>query len=138
MIKMGTSDMMVAAIPVSVYFTASRENDTPRKGPKKDPVIMPVIPFLLLRASRTLAHFPISVTITINPTIPEMIRICVDAKGSYVFIPSLLNTSPVACPKAPAKAKRIPLGESFNDNLSFFPLLKIAIAIPENVSIIPK
>ena len=32
---MGTSDMMVAAIPVSVYFTASRENDTPRKASYK-------------------------------------------------------------------------------------------------------
>jgi len=82
MIKTGTRDMMVDAIPVSVNFTASRENDTPRKGPKKEPVTMPDIPLLFLKALCTLGHLPIMVTMSANPAIPEIIRIWVAAKGS--------------------------------------------------------
>ena len=36
-IKMGTIAIMVEAIPVSVNFTERSENDTPKKGPKKEP-----------------------------------------------------------------------------------------------------
>ncbi len=38
MIMMGTVAIIVEAIPVGAYFTAISENETPRKGPKKDPV----------------------------------------------------------------------------------------------------
>ena len=38
--SMGTRDMIVEAIPVDVYCTASRENDTPRNKPKNAPIEM--------------------------------------------------------------------------------------------------
>jgi len=38
MIRIGTMDMMVAAIPVFVSFTARREREMPRKVPKKAPM----------------------------------------------------------------------------------------------------
>jgi len=44
----------------------------------------------------------------------------------------------VACPSAPPKANKMPLGASFNDNLSFCPFEKMAIAIPERVRTIPQ
>ncbi len=108
MIRIGTIAMMVDAIPAEVYFIAIRENDTPRKGPKKDPVVMAVIPFRSFRAAKTVFHLPERVMISMKPIMPVMILIWVDGKGLYSFIPYLLNTMPSACPNAPKKAKRIP------------------------------
>lgn len=42
-INTGTIAIIVDAIPVSVFATASNENDTPKKGPKKEPVVMPIM-----------------------------------------------------------------------------------------------
>ena len=57
MIRIGTMAMMVAAMPVSVYFTARRENEMPRKGPKNDPRAMTRIPFPSLTAFRIRRSF---------------------------------------------------------------------------------
>lgn len=46
----GTMDIRVAAIPAGEYFTAIREKETPRKGPKKAPTDSWIIGFRKVRA----------------------------------------------------------------------------------------
>ena len=81
-IRTGTNAIMVDAIPVFVYCTASKEKETPRKGPKKEPILIAVIPDLLENAFRTFAHRSRIVTSTVNPIIPAINLICVAANGS--------------------------------------------------------
>jgi hypothetical protein len=81
MIRIGTIAMMVEAIPADVCCTAKRENETPRKGPKKDPVVIAAITLLFRKAATTEFHLPESKMISRNPVIPVIMRICVEAKG---------------------------------------------------------
>jgi hypothetical protein len=45
--KTGTRDMIVEAIPASVYLTAISEKETPKNGPKNAPRLVNIIPDLL-------------------------------------------------------------------------------------------
>ena len=81
MIRIGTIAIIVEAIPAEVYFTAIREKDTPRKGPKNDPIVIAFIPCAFCNAERTVFHRPEIDIIRINPTMPVIIRICVEGKG---------------------------------------------------------
>ncbi len=74
-ISIGTIAIIVDAIPVEVYFIATRENETPRNGPKNDPVEMAIIPFLFLNAWDIDFHRPVKLIIIIKPIIPAIIRI---------------------------------------------------------------
>ena len=56
MINTGTMAMMVDAMPVLVYLIARSEKETPRKGPKNEPVVIPIIPFEFLNAENTFFH----------------------------------------------------------------------------------
>ncbi len=72
MISTGTMDIMVAAMPVLVYWIAINERETPRKGPKKEPMLSWVMAALLWKAFITGLHQPIMVYNRIKPPSPAM------------------------------------------------------------------
>ena len=78
---MGTMAMMVEATPVVAYFTAMREKETPRNGPKTEPIAAPVIPERLLKAFLIRFPFRRAMMMIAKPIMPAMILICVAAKA---------------------------------------------------------
>jgi len=79
--RIGTIAMMVEATPVVAYFTAISENDTPRKGPNTDPMLVPIMPGLLLKAFRMRYPFFKIIMIKAKPIMPATILIWVAAKA---------------------------------------------------------
>lgn len=74
-INIGTVAMIVDAIPVAVNLIEYRDMDTLRNGPKNDPMVMLVMPFLLLKANSVCFTRPNRIIIALNPIIPVIIRI---------------------------------------------------------------
>ena len=72
MIRTGTIAIRVEAIAVVVYFIDRRDNETPRKGPKKAPIDIPVIANLFFRAFITFLQYPEIVKITVKPAMPAI------------------------------------------------------------------
>ena len=58
-----------------VNFMATNENETPRKGPNTEPMLMPVIALLFLKALNTFFQRPRILINMVNPMIPAIILI---------------------------------------------------------------
>jgi len=82
MINTGTMAIKVAAIPACVFCMASRENDTPRNGPKTDPRVILFIAEVFLIASPTFLHRFMIKNKMVNPAIPANTRIWEEANAS--------------------------------------------------------
>jgi hypothetical protein len=80
--RTGTKAIIVDAIPDSVYLIEISEKETPRKGPKKAPIVVDNIAGLFKTEAAIVFHLPKTVTRKANPVIPARILICVAAKGS--------------------------------------------------------
>lgn len=71
----GTVAIKVDAIPKEVYLNATIPNDTPRKGPKKEPITNALLAFLSVNPLGILPHFfKIEISIA-KPIIPVITRI---------------------------------------------------------------
>ena len=82
MMSTGTMAMMVAAMPARVFWTASKEKETPRKGPKRDPREIIRMACRLCKAPIILGHQRITRIIIKNPIMPAMTLIWEEAKAS--------------------------------------------------------
>ncbi len=80
--RIGTMAIMVDAMPVEVCCTAKRESETPRNGPKNEPMRMLLIPVLFRTAFLIFDVLRSNSTIIPKPIIPVMILIWVAAKAS--------------------------------------------------------
>ncbi len=80
-IKIGTIDIMVDAMPVVVCWTDSSEKDTPRKGPKKAPRVINSIALLFFTDCTVSFSLLRKIKMRVNPTIPVNTLIWDAAKG---------------------------------------------------------
>lgn len=78
----GTVAISVEAIPTVVYWKANKLNETPRNGPKNEPINKGVKALLFFKEYPTDRHCRAKVMITTNPMIPVRTLICVDENGS--------------------------------------------------------
>ena len=80
-IRIGTIDMIVDVTPVLASCMANNDRETPMKGPKKEPMIIPFIPSRFWSASKPFLILPMNIMMSVKPTILAIIRICVEANG---------------------------------------------------------
>lgn len=74
--------MMVDAIPVAVFCTAIREEETPRKGPNVAPSNIKAMAGRFPVALPTASHRLKKLMSMAKPIMPAMTLICVAEKGS--------------------------------------------------------
>ena len=80
--KTGTVAISVDAIPTEVCWKASRLSETPKKGPKKEPMAKGTNALLFRNAKLIDRHSLAKLMITIKPNIPVIALICEEANGS--------------------------------------------------------
>ena len=90
-IRTGVSAIKVEAIPVSVYWTAARDRDTPITGPKRVVSVAKATPLFSLKIPLKLERSLCRAIQQMNPAPPIIARIIVEANGSMGSISAVAS-----------------------------------------------
>ncbi len=94
-ISIGIIDMMVDATPVDACCTAKRDKETPKNGPKKDPMATTPITLRCFSDTARPFHCFMMVKKSENPINAAIALIWVPCMGLKLSSPYLLKTRPI-------------------------------------------